>query len=185
MDVIYFYPTTFNKASEDAPDILGIGGIGMRTQAQVELKLQASVFEEDCNVCAPYYRQISAPYALTLSDEEADDLLHYSALQDPSRALDYYFEHYLKSAVWKDCVNTIRKSIILTSILNPSVFIMTIFPLHLWDWKAVRYLGLEESIKMTQMCSYFMMMRIKFSENRHWFNLKHDSCDICKSDLEE
>lgn len=94
VDVIYFYPTTFNKASDDAPDIADIDDVGMRTQAQVELKLQASVFEEDCNVYAPYYRQISAPYALTLSDEEADDLLRYSASQDPSRALDYYFEHY-------------------------------------------------------------------------------------------
>ena len=94
VDVIYFYSTTFNKASDDAPDIADIDDVGMRTQAQVELKLQASVFEEDCNVYAPYYRQISAPYALTLSDEEADDLLRYSASQDPSRALDYYFEHY-------------------------------------------------------------------------------------------
>ena len=94
VDVIYFYSTTFNKASDDAPDIADIDDVGMRTGAQVELKLQASVFEEDCNVYAPYYRQISAPYALTLSDEEADDLLRYSASQDPSRALDYYFEHY-------------------------------------------------------------------------------------------
>ena len=94
VDVIYFYPTTFNKTSEDAPDVADISDVGMRAQAQVELKRQASVFQEDCNIYAPYYRQISAPYALTLSEQDADDLLRYSASQDAANALDYYFEHY-------------------------------------------------------------------------------------------
>lgn len=94
VDVIYFYPTTFNKASEDASDVADINDAGMRAQAQVELKNQTSVFEEDCNIYAPYYRQVSAPYSLTLSAQENDDLMRYSASQDPSYALDYYFEHY-------------------------------------------------------------------------------------------
>ena len=94
VDVVYFYPTTFSKVSDDAPDVADITDESMRSGAQRELKNQASVFIEDCNIYAPFYRQVNAAYALTLSDEEADDLLRYSASQDPSAALDYYFENY-------------------------------------------------------------------------------------------
>lgn len=94
VDVIYFYPTTFNKMREDAPDISDINDVGMRAKAQIVFGMQATVFGEDCNIYAPYYRQVSAPYALTLSKQDEDDLLHYSASQDPTRALDYYFKHY-------------------------------------------------------------------------------------------
>ena len=94
VDVVYFYPTTFLKVSDDAPDVADITDESMRSGAQRELENQASVFIEDCNIYAPFYRQVNAAYALTLSDEEADDLLRYSASQDPSAALDYYFENY-------------------------------------------------------------------------------------------
>lgn len=94
VDVIYFYPTTFNKASTDDPDISDINDTGMRTKAQNILRLQASVFQENCNIYAPFYRQISAPYALTLSQQDSDDLFRYCASQDPANALDYYFAHY-------------------------------------------------------------------------------------------
>ncbi len=94
VDVIYFYPTTFTKASDDAPNVADIDDAGMRADAQRVLTLQASVFEEDCNIYAPYYRQVSAPYALSLSDEDSEALLSYSASQDPTAALDYYFKHY-------------------------------------------------------------------------------------------
>ncbi len=94
VDVVYFYPTTFSKVSDDALDVADITDESMRSGAQRELKNQASVFIEDCNIYAPFYRQVNAAYALTLSDEEADDLLRYSASQDPSAALDYYFENY-------------------------------------------------------------------------------------------
>ena len=97
VDVVYFYPTTFSKVSDDAPDVADITDESMRSGAQRELKNQASVFIEDCNIYAPFYRQVNAAYALTLSDEEADDLLRYSASQDPSAALDYYFENYNNS----------------------------------------------------------------------------------------
>jgi len=94
VDVIYFYPTAFSKADKDAPDVSDIDDTGMRTQAQVIFDVQATVFEEDCNIYAPFYRQVSAPYALTLPAQDSDDLFRYSASQDPANALDYYFEHY-------------------------------------------------------------------------------------------
>ena len=94
VDVIYFYPTAFNKADESAPDVADIDDAGMRETALHHFRTQATAFEEDCNIYAPFYRQISAPYSLTLSAQENDDLMRYSASQDPSYALDYYFEHY-------------------------------------------------------------------------------------------
>ena len=94
VDVIYFYPTTFGKKAPSAPNISDIDDINMRDGAKHCLATQASVFEEGCNIFAPYYRQVSADYALTLTTEETNEILAYSASQDPSIALDYYFEHY-------------------------------------------------------------------------------------------
>lgn len=96
VDVIYFYPTVFSKAHADAPNVADIDDRGMRIGGKKVFNLQATIFEVDCNIYAPFYRQVSAPYALTLSKKEADELLHYSASKDPFEALDYYFEHYNK-----------------------------------------------------------------------------------------
>ena len=94
IDVIYFYPTTFGKETPCAPNVSDIDDLNMRKGAKHCLATQASVFEESCNIFAPYYRQISADYALTLSNDETNELLSYSATQDPTTALNYYFEHY-------------------------------------------------------------------------------------------
>ena len=94
VDVVYFYPTAFNKTSDGAPEVSDIDDAGMRREAPNIYQLQATVFEENCNIYAPYYRQVSAPYSLTLSTEENEELMRYSASQDPAAALDYYFEHY-------------------------------------------------------------------------------------------
>lgn len=93
VDVIYFYPTTFRKASKDAPDIGDIDDAGMRAGAQAVFANHATVFKEDCNLYAPFYRQVSAEYALTLQERDGDALFHYCASQDPAKALDYYFSH--------------------------------------------------------------------------------------------
>lgn len=94
VDVIYFYPTTFTKDSTDAPDVSDIDDDGMRAKAQIIFNMQTAVFVEECNIYAPVYRQVSANYALTLSEQDSDALFRYSASKDPANALDYYFEHY-------------------------------------------------------------------------------------------
>ena len=94
VDVIYFYPTVFTKASQDAPSVSDIDDAGMRAKAPAVLAMQASVFGEDCNIYAPFYRQVGAAYALSLGEQDSDALFRYSASQDPARALDYYFAHY-------------------------------------------------------------------------------------------
>jgi len=94
VDLVYFYPTTFNIVEVSEDDVADIDDAGMRRLANEELNRQATAFEEECNIYAPFYRQISAPYALTLDDRGVNDLLRYSASKDPSAALDYYFEHF-------------------------------------------------------------------------------------------
>ena len=94
VDVVYFYPTTFIPSEEGASIVADIDDAGMRSGAQEVYESQATLFEGDCNIYAPYYRQVDATYALTLSPEGEEDLLRRSAAHDPSDALDHYFEHY-------------------------------------------------------------------------------------------
>lgn len=96
VDVIYFYPTVFTKVKAEDPNVADIDDLRMRIGGKKVFNLQATIFEEDCNIYAPFYRQVSAPYALTLSKKDADELLFYSASKDPFDALDYYFENYNK-----------------------------------------------------------------------------------------
>jgi len=93
VDVVYFYPTCYSPAEGD-PDLCDIDHQGMRDGAKNCLASQASVFSEDCNVFAPYYRQVSGMYGLSVSNEDNATLFRYAAAQDASAALDYYFEHY-------------------------------------------------------------------------------------------
>lgn len=93
VDVIYFYPTAYSKSNDTETDICDIDNNTMRTQANVQYQHQATAFEESCNIFAPYYRQVEASYALTLTDEANDTLIRYMAEQDPSDALDYYFDN--------------------------------------------------------------------------------------------
>lgn len=65
----------------------------MRRNAAVVFDKQATAFAESCNIYAPFYRQLDATYALTLTDAETAELIGYAASQDAAAALDYYFEH--------------------------------------------------------------------------------------------
>lgn len=93
VDVIYLYPTAYTRADNGDDVICDVDNASMRTQAHQIFKAQATVFAESCNVYAPYYRQVDGQYALTLSDEDNDALLRYTASTDPAAALDYYFEN--------------------------------------------------------------------------------------------
>lgn len=94
VDVIYFYPTSFTKLSPDEPDVCAIDNQTMRAAAPEAYATQATAFSTCANIYAPYYRQINAEYALTLTADQTAELLRYAASQDCARALDYYFEHH-------------------------------------------------------------------------------------------
>lgn len=93
VDVIYLYPTAYSRADNGEDVICDVDNASMRARAQDIFQRQATVFAESCNVYAPYYRQVDGQYALTLSDEDNDALLRYTASTDPAAALDYYFEN--------------------------------------------------------------------------------------------
>ena len=92
VDVVYYYPTCYNPA-DGSGVVADITDEGMRTGAQGPLASQASVYADSCNVFAPYYRQISGAYALTITGEENATLFRYAASKDAAAALDYYFEN--------------------------------------------------------------------------------------------
>jgi hypothetical protein len=93
VDVIYFYPSSYVRQNDEEDVIANIDSETMHTEAQHIFQLQATVFSESSNIYAPYYRQVDAQYALTISDEDNDILLRYMASTDPATALDYYFQN--------------------------------------------------------------------------------------------
>lgn len=93
VDVLYFYPTVYSRTNDSEDAIADIDNTIMREQAQSVLGFQATAFADSCNIYAPYYRQVDAQHALTLSNEDNNELLRYLASTDPAAALDYYFEN--------------------------------------------------------------------------------------------
>lgn len=94
VDVFFIYPTCYMPANATDPALCDIDNAVMREGAQRMFRIQASVFAESCNIFMPYYRQFSVPELAALGDDGVEEAFRYSASQDPTRALDYYFEHW-------------------------------------------------------------------------------------------
>lgn len=96
VDLVYFYPTVYSPSKDSGEVIADIDDAGMRSLSKAAFDKQATAFSESCNIYAPFYRQVDATYALTLTDEENEELLSYAVKQDATAAIDYYFKHYNK-----------------------------------------------------------------------------------------
>lgn len=94
VDVVYFYPTCYTPAAGSTVVISDIDDSTMRAGAPKLLESQASIFKDNCNIFAPYYRQIDATFGLSLSESENDVLFAYAASKDAANALDYYFQNF-------------------------------------------------------------------------------------------
>ena len=92
VDAIYIYPTVYGTLSESEDDIADIDDTSMRVMALYSAANQASVFEESCNVYAPYYRQFTVESLLDIIDNSPESL-YYVASRDLYPMLDYYFEN--------------------------------------------------------------------------------------------
>lgn len=92
VDVIYIYPTVYGTTLETEDDIADIADTSMRVMALYAAANQASVFEESCNIYAPYYRQFTVESLLDIIDNSPESL-YYIAAQDLYNMLDYYFEN--------------------------------------------------------------------------------------------
>jgi len=95
VDAIYIYPTVYGTTSETEDDIADIDDTSMRVMALYSAANQASVFEESCNIYAPYYRQFTVDSLLDIMDNSPESM-YYLASQDLYPMLDYYFENYNK-----------------------------------------------------------------------------------------
>ena len=93
VDAIYIYPTVYGTLSGTEDDIADIEDTSMRVMALYSAANQASVFEESCNVYAPYYRQFTVESLLDIIDNSPESL-YYVAAKDLYPMLDYYFENY-------------------------------------------------------------------------------------------
>jgi len=89
VDVFYVYPTVFGGVDEMNMDITNDS---MRTLVQNPLAKQATVFEDDCNIYAPYYRQMSM-VGLSLNEEKRNLYLSIG-FGDVKQAFDYYIENF-------------------------------------------------------------------------------------------
>jgi hypothetical protein len=94
VDVFYLYPTTYYRLSPDDPVVCGIDNTLMRTNARSAYYCQATAFETVGNIYAPYYRQPDAASALSLSEEDKDELLGGVTKEDVCAAFNYYIKHY-------------------------------------------------------------------------------------------
>lgn len=92
VDAIYIYPTVYGTLEEAGDDIADIDDTSMRMLAIYSSVSQAGVFEESCNVYAPYYRQFTVDSLLDMIDKSPESLV-YCASQDIYNMLDYYFEN--------------------------------------------------------------------------------------------
>jgi hypothetical protein len=86
VDVFYVYPTIY---AESSPPNMDIERFDLRERAKIPLKTQASVFTEQANIYAPFYRQASMS-AATIGDY--DDLVFLRGANDIINAFDYYIE---------------------------------------------------------------------------------------------
>lgn len=92
VDVFYVYPTV----SSNATGAMDINNEEERALAQGIFKAQASVFEGDANVFAPYYRQMSTKVNMPESGLATDTEEFKRGSQDVQQAFDYFIENLNK-----------------------------------------------------------------------------------------
>lgn len=93
VDVFYLYPTVWHKESANEPDTCAIDNKSMIAGANAVFTMQASLFQDDANIFAPYYRQGYAPYILSLPFDERMAFLEKITAKDVLNAFDYYIKN--------------------------------------------------------------------------------------------
>jgi hypothetical protein len=94
VDVFYLYPTSWKKINPVDPNICKIDNPIMLKYSKLAFSTQASVFETEGNIYAPYYRQDDAVYTLSLPVEEQAKIVGGIPQTDAIAAFDYYIKNY-------------------------------------------------------------------------------------------
>ncbi|PLX14034.1 MAG: hypothetical protein C0598_02255 [Marinilabiliales bacterium] len=87
-DVFFVYPTIYGDPTNM---IMDIKDSALREKAFYAFKKQASVFHDDCNSFAPYYRQVSM--VVLSKDKVTQDSLLSIGFDDVKTAFYYYLEN--------------------------------------------------------------------------------------------
>ena len=90
VDVFYAYPTTYR--GDD--NYCAVTNEGMRAGARSLREIQADVYEQSANLYMPYYRQVNATYALTISSQEQDRVMRSVPGADVIAAFKYYVDNF-------------------------------------------------------------------------------------------
>ena len=93
-DVFYLYPTAWRKTAAGDPNICEINNASMLAGSFSAFGRQATAFENDANIYAPYYRQADAAYTLGLPLDERAKVVSGTPTLDAVAAFDYYIKHY-------------------------------------------------------------------------------------------
>ena len=89
IDVFYVYPTIY---AEDSPANMDINNADLRGAAEHLIDVQASVYSENANIFAPYYRQMS--FAKLNPEEDIYQNQYFQlGYSDVSRAFEYFLEN--------------------------------------------------------------------------------------------
>jgi hypothetical protein len=94
VDVFYLYPTAYFRETADLPNICAVDNPGMVKGAQSAFARQATAFEGEANIFAPYYRQADALHTLSLSLAEREQVVGGIPTSDALAAFEYYLQHY-------------------------------------------------------------------------------------------
>lgn len=92
VDAIYLYPTIYGTMVDAEEELAHIDDMSMRIGAVLAAETQATVFEENCNLYIPYYRQFTVDALLDMNTNHPE-VLKYCVSRDIYHMLDYYFEN--------------------------------------------------------------------------------------------
>lgn len=96
VDVFYLYPTAWQKVKATDPNICAIDNPSMLKGSKGAFGRQATAFEKEANIYAPYYRQADAEYTLSLPPAGRDKVMRGIPMHDAVAAFEYYIKHYNK-----------------------------------------------------------------------------------------
>ncbi len=92
VDVFYAYPYPTTYRGSD--DYCAVTNEVMRAGARSLRQIQAAVYEQSANLYMPYYRQMDATYALTLSPQDQDRVMRSVPGADVIAAFKYYVDNF-------------------------------------------------------------------------------------------
>jgi hypothetical protein len=91
----FLYPSAYQRANSSDPMICAINNPTMVSGAKLAYGRDATAFETDANIFAPYYQQADIS-VVTLPQAQQQAIVGGQPTTDATAAFDYYIKHYNK-----------------------------------------------------------------------------------------